>query len=464
MMQLLIEKGLMFGGLIEVASPALVERYNRALKHLTGKTTALANFHIDLSGFSPEVGDELGDDHYLNPNGCNRQFILLSTEQARAPLLNVTFSTDWGVLTQFIAANEPQLFALTAKDAVAGELMDSVYDVSTPDKLLDYRKVTVEADTVGAALADATRLEALIGRFRTEPGGWRDADLIDQMIGLARNTGDVTRAPVTLGQPGFEQPDFWTSHFGGVYVFRSVASPATITVAAHKTIGDLPVPTQLDLSDRNQIAQFLEVNGLAEPIVTAKGADAAAILQQKMDFVLVDAAFALGLAVGQDPAATRRDLRAVAQRLGPALPEEFNGLAALLRWVQQAGDWPRLTSQHPAYFYALRAKPGPLRDLVNMVLSELSPLDVRQMFICHKELFYRSYRGWPAPKQAYVAEFLSREYMVDRAGARTALFGAEPGMEMPVAETPEDVIARVGPWGAATGRAGTGRAGTGGRR
>jgi hypothetical protein len=32
-MKRLVEKGLMFGNLIEIATPALVERYNRALKH-----------------------------------------------------------------------------------------------------------------------------------------------------------------------------------------------------------------------------------------------------------------------------------------------------------------------------------------------------------------------------------------------------------------------------------------------
>ena len=68
-MKRLIEKGLMFGNLIEVSSPALIERYNRALKHLTGKVTALTDFHIDISGYSPEIGDELGDDLYLNHNG-----------------------------------------------------------------------------------------------------------------------------------------------------------------------------------------------------------------------------------------------------------------------------------------------------------------------------------------------------------------------------------------------------------
>ena len=85
-MNRLVKSGLMFGNLVHVASPALVERYNRALKHLTGKETALEDFYIDISGYSPEVGHELGDPLYLNHAGVNRQFILLTTEQKRAPL------------------------------------------------------------------------------------------------------------------------------------------------------------------------------------------------------------------------------------------------------------------------------------------------------------------------------------------------------------------------------------------
>ncbi|MFN6007411.1 MAG: DUF6638 family protein, partial [Paracoccaceae bacterium] len=167
-MKRLIQRGLMFGNLIEVSSPALVERYNRALKHLTGKVTKLDDFHIDLSGYSPEIGDELKDDLYLNPNGANRQFILLTTAQKDAPLLNIKFSTSRGILTQFIEKNEAQLFALTARDAVAGELQNSVYAVDTPAKLFDIRQVTVEADTIGGHVADAGKLAKLIERFRQE--------------------------------------------------------------------------------------------------------------------------------------------------------------------------------------------------------------------------------------------------------------------------------------------------------
>jgi hypothetical protein len=224
-MKRLIQRGLMFGNLIEVSSPALVERYNRALKHLTGKTTKLDDFHIDLSGYSPEIGDELDDDLYLNPNGANRQFILLTTAQKDAPLLNIKFSTSRGILTQFIETNEAQLFALTARDAVAGELQNSVYAVDVPAKLFDIRQVTVEADTIGGHVADAGKLAKLIDRFRQEPDGWRDDLLVAEMITLAKKTGDVTRVPISLPVMTFKQENFWTSHFGGVYIFRDVRFP-----------------------------------------------------------------------------------------------------------------------------------------------------------------------------------------------------------------------------------------------
>ena len=446
-MKRLIAAGLMFGNLTLVSSPALVERYNRAMKHLTGKQTKLTEFHIDISGYSPEIGDELTDDHYLNPNGCNRQFILLTTAQKTAPLLNIKFSTSRGIIRQFIEANESQLFALTARDAVAGELQNSVYDVATPAKLFDIRRVTVEADTIGGHVADAGKLAGLIDRFRAEPNGWRDDGLIAEMIGLAKKTGDVTRMPIDLPAMAFEQGNFWTSLFGGIYIFRTLRLPGVISTQPRASLGRVPIATVLDLTQRNHIAEFLEVNQLVEPIVQARGMDGAAVLRQKMDFILVDAADALNLDLGQ---ATRTDLRKIAYKLGSGLPEEFQGLAALLRWVEGGGDWPRITSEHPAYFYTLRAKAHADRDLVNMLLAELSPLDVRQMYIVHKELFYARYVTWSDRKRSYVADFLEREYKVDKDGAREALFGPEPGMDeagRPEPKPRPDLGALVGPWG-----------------
>ncbi|SPH24504.1 hypothetical protein DEA8626_03556 [Defluviimonas aquaemixtae] len=451
-MKRLIEKGLMFGNLVHVESPALVERYNRALKALTGKETKLADFHIDVSGYSPEIGDEFSDHLYLNHNGCNRQFILLTTDQKNAPLLNARFSTSRGILTRFIEENEAQLFTLTARDAVAGELENTVYDLESPARLFDIRRITVIADTTGNHVAEGQKLSGLIERFRTEEDGWWDDVLIAEMITLAERTGDVTRNPIELKSTRFDQGNFWTAHFGGIYVFRDVKHPAAISVGQKQALGQLPIKYVFDMDDRNQIAKFLEINDLVEPIVNAPGADAAAILRQKMDFIVVTAAAGLGLEIGHG---SRRELRQAAAALGARLPDEFQGLAALLRWVETGADWPRITSSHPSYFYTLRAKPHADRDLVNMLLSELSPLDVRQLFICHKELFYHLYRSWPEPKKAFVADYLEREYQIDKAGARRALFGSEPDMREPGDSRPgwpsgreDDIVDIVGPWGA----------------
>ncbi len=389
----------------------------------------------------------MGDHLYLNKNGCNRQFILLTTDQKNAPLLNAKFSTSRGILTRFIAENEAQLFSLTARDAVAGELENTVFELTSPAKLFDIRRVTVAADTTGNHLAEAEKLGKLIETFRTKEDAWWDDVLIGEMIGLAQKTGDVTRNPVALKSTAFEQGNFWTSHFGGIYIFRDVEHPAAISALPKESLGAMPVKYVFDLNDRNQIARFLEINDLAEPIVSARGADAAAILRQKMDFILVDAATALGLDIGHG---SRRELRSAAASLGGRLPDEFQGLAALLRWVETGGAWPRITSTHPSYFYTLRARPHADRDLVNMLLAELSPLDVRQLFICHKELFYRAYSGWPEEKKQYVADYLEREYQIDKAGARRALFGAEPDMsgEDKSVRGEQDLLDIVGPWGA----------------
>ncbi|MCP3968851.1 MAG: hypothetical protein GY717_00740 [Rhodobacteraceae bacterium] len=443
-MKRLIEKGLMFGNLVPVNSPALVERYNRALKHLTGKTTGLDDFHVDISGYSPEIGHELDDHLYLNPNGCNRQFILLTTEQKTAPLLNAKFSFSRGILRRFIEENETRLFPLTARDAVAGELANSVYEVARPEKLFDIRRIVVEADTTAGDVKNARQLTAKIERFRDQEDAWWDDVLIAEMIGLAKQTGDVIRNPVDLGSVTVESDSYWTAHFGGVYLFRDLEHPALISVG--EVPGNVPIPTVFSLAEHNMVATFLELNGLTEPIVRARNTDAAAILRQKMDFILLDVAAGQGMDL---TGATRRDLRMLARSLGAKLPEAFHGLADLLRWSEGGGDWPKITSEHPAYFYTLRAGAHKHRDLVNQMLAELTPLDVRQLFICHKELFYRAYKGWPDGKKAFVADFLAREYQVDKAGTRAALFGPEPGMDVPEpAPGPGRMIELVGPWGA----------------
>jgi len=384
------------------------------------------------------VGAELDDPLYLNAHGVNRQFILLSPEQKTCPLLDAQFSTSRTILRNWIVQNEAALFALTARDAVAGELVNSVFKLSAPADLFDLRAITVEADTTQGTAATAATLATKVDRFLGDEGAWYDDVLIGEMIELAAQTGNVARNPVALRPLRFEKGNFWTAHFGGLYVFQNLDHPALIHAGSRPD--GVPLAQVHSLHARNQIARFMDLNGLAEPIVKARGIDSAAILRQKMDFILVDAVTADGV----DLAGTSRaDMRRLARRHADLLPPEFHALNRLLSWAVDGGPWPTITSDDPAYFYTLRAAQHPDADLVNQLLAELSPKDVRQLFICHKSLFYRTYAGWPAAKQDYVADYLEAEYTADKAGMRAALFGHDA----PLAE-PQDIIDRVGPWGA----------------
>ena len=88
---------------------------------------------------------------------------------------------------------------------------------------------------------------------------------------------------------------------------------------------------------------------------------------------------------------------------------------------------------------------------MNRLLAELAPMAVRQMFIVHKELFYAAYATLSVRKRTYVADFLAREYAVDKQGAREALFGPEPGRDARAHPEPapaRDLGRMVGGWGA----------------
>ena len=425
-MMRLVKNGLMFGNLIEVISPALVARYNRALKHLIGKQTKLTEFHIDICGYSPEIGDEFGDDLYLNPKGCNQQFILLTIDQQTAPLLRTQFSTSRSIMRDYIKDNADELFALTAREAVTGELMNSVYKISSIKDLLQINQVEVEADTIGSQVADAKILQEHMDTFISEVDAWWDDVLIAKMIELAKHTGNISRNPVKLKTKTYAQGNYYTSHFGGVYIFRDVKNPTIIVKDPKINFSNMPIKNILTLDDRDEIANFLDQENLAERIIPVQNHDIASIIKQKIDFIAISTAANSGDKLG---GFSRQKIRQIERKYADQMPLAYHGLMKVWRWASMGGSFPKLEPEHEAFFYTLRACQHHDRDLVNMLLSELSPLDFRQLFICHKDAFYRAYSSWPDAKKDFVSAFLVEEYAIDKAGVRETLFGAEPAME-----------------------------------
>ena len=222
-MKRLVDHGLVYGNLLRVSTPVMRERYNAALKALTGKTTALEAFHVDLSGNSPEIGEELSDPLYLNPNGCNRQFILLGVEQRDCPLIDAHFSTTRSILRQFIDDNYSRLLALLARDAVMGELDNSTWRIDDIEDVVTIRNINVRVDTPRRLIADAVELNAAIRDFHDSETDWWDDAALGRMCALAQSVGDIERHPVVPEIVHYRKSNFFTSHFGGLYVFHDIA-------------------------------------------------------------------------------------------------------------------------------------------------------------------------------------------------------------------------------------------------
>jgi hypothetical protein len=83
-----------------------------------------------------------------------------------------------------------------------------------------------------------------------------------------------------------------------------------------------------------------------------------------------------------------------------------------------------------------------------MLLAELAPKDFRQLYICHKPMFYALYATWSEAKKAFAVRYLQTEYQVDKVAARKALFGHDAPMEVPEpAPDMDELVEIVGPWG-----------------
>ena len=168
-MDLLRENELIYGRLLTVSEPHLVERYNKALVAFGLQPTKLASFNIDRTGFSPEIAEELGDYQYLDPNEVNRRFIILTPDQVDLPVVHTAFSNTGQLLYEFFTSNSRAIDALTIKDVIYGEIEDSVAKVEDIEDLLTINQVEFRVLSAEDVLGKAAELATLTDRLKREP-------------------------------------------------------------------------------------------------------------------------------------------------------------------------------------------------------------------------------------------------------------------------------------------------------
>lgn len=388
-MKELIEHGLMFGGLKRIDELHLVARYNKALEALRLAPTSLDSFHVDATGYSPEIAHERGDEHYLDPRGINRLFILLGPDQHDLPIIRAEFSAEQIVLRRFMEANRLAIETLTLNDAMFGEMENRILEVTGPADILAIRAVTFDVHSVEGTLEAAQKLEKTVARFEAEPEAWRNTALMGEIVDGARHCGDIRRNGIIPSELEFPWPDVtWTSHFGGCYVVRGAGR--AYLFGDRERLAPLPGGAEaFALDDEQAVIRALEQVDSLEP-VNPWWLSASGIVEHRIAMLV---AWLLGGAGIADPIAAldeRQLPRLIHQHLDVLKQDaRFRALTDLRAALGNARGNTLALAQGLLVRRALPEHPD-VWD-VNRLISEFVRFDLVTLFMINKPRFYEVY-------------------------------------------------------------------------
>ncbi|MCY6379511.1 DUF6638 family protein [Hoeflea prorocentri] len=427
-MQRLAEHDLIHGRLLEISEPHLVERYNRALKAFGLPATQLELLRIDMTGYSPEVAEELGDPLYLDPNAVNRRFIILSPAQEGLPVVHTAFSNTASLMHGFFDANRRAIHAVTIRDVLYGEIEEDIVEVQDVEDLLSIQEVRFNVLAADDMLGKAEELRELSDRLLSVPEAWRDDAMIERMVELAQQTGDIRKNTLVPDKVIFRHEAFWSGHFGGIFVFLDGRN-TTVICDPNAPGFRRSRPWQVGyiaLDDHARIFEFLQRTGRIE-LPRASWIDKSGYLSHRTDMVLHDL-------IRRNDAEARFDridaiwLQTWIHRHAGAVAEDgvYPFLQAASRRIAADGEFPLDEADATHRFLLVRARADHAdRWLVNRLISVLVPADFVSRFVFDKQGFYSAYESYSDGYKDHVVKTLSDTYLRNKRAFRARLYGLE---------------------------------------
>ena len=425
-MERLIDNALIYGGLFRVDQPHLVKRYNQALQAFGLRKTKCKDFMIDATGFSPEVAADLGDDSYLDPLGVNRRFIILSPAQRTLPVIYMNFSSTPDLMRSFFTANEEAIKILTLKDVIYGEIEDSTYRVDEIDDILAIKRVRFGLKTHNQLLEKSQRLTSLVERFETDEDSWKDNQLLNDILNLAKDCGDVRHNQLVPQEVEFQVASFWTRHLGGLYVFHD-DDHETVVIGDMETA--MPVNREdsghrfIHISDHQAIYDYLLETDRLETL-NPEWLDRSGILEQRLEICT-----RMALSEERPDAdlvwlgdvATNNWVHQNIKKLERI--DAFRFLSRLHRSLRQGIIIDPDKFSASELLMALRANyRHPDYLLVNRFLSEFVPFDFFTRFIVNKLSFYKDYETFNDAQREYAVHVIKTQYFTDKQAVWDKLF------------------------------------------
>ncbi|MBA3946393.1 MAG: hypothetical protein H0X37_17750 [Herpetosiphonaceae bacterium] len=370
----------------------LATRYAQALHSACDLNCPLTEFSIDRMGWSPQLA-ALHGPNYLGADAL-RYGIILSPDQAEAPLIRRRFSYESPLIEQVYLQAKESLLHLIDAEAVVVELDSGLAFCRSAVDVLAIKQVearlTTPRDTIGK-----TRLLLERAAGFHEQSRILDDQYIDEMLALVKEVGDPRRQPLPpelILQIG----SVWADVAGDVYVLRLPSSRKTdalvITASADDGLKQLPVtPLQLD---NPALVDVLHATGLLHYVREE------ALLQKRLVDLEREALLVAGEAKhAPNDAERRRQIarNATAQAALPQLYWELDGEVKRLH-AGATFDVQRLSV---AARWALSA---PTRDADVMVhlLTRFVPYDYALLIHHHPGIVQMEWPSYSEAKRRYL--------------------------------------------------------------
>jgi hypothetical protein len=294
------------------------------------------------------------------------------------------------------------------------------------EDLLSINQVEFRVLSAEDVLGKASELATLVDRLKQEPDAWRDNKMLERMVELAKVTGDIRENALVPDQVIFRHNAFWTSHFGGLYVFIDKDMTTVISdPAAPGFRRSRPWQVSyLSINDAERVFRFLASTGRIE-LPRASWVESSNYLEHRAEM-------AIGALIREaepdvDPGKFDRVwLQTWIHGHAELINKDgvFPFLNAAKREIAQLGRL-KIDEVDPQHrFLVIRAKPDhPDAWLTSRLISNFVPADFVSRYVFDKQGFYEDYEGFGEAWRRHVVNTLKTTYLKDKEAFRARLYG-----------------------------------------
>lgn len=388
-------------------SGKLVERYNQCLKKMGFTETKLTQFSIDGIGWSPEIAEEKGEQHYLSNGESNPHGIIISPLQNNKPVYLPNHTFDREMMQLVFKTHGDKINDITRDSAICIDFDQSMDTFYEPLDLLRYQIITIKFHLINNLDTIRDEQLKLIDKFKFG-NNFIDEDLHNQLLESATKYGDLRERDLNLRSVSYVTDSFYTRSFGGVYVLRDFISPILVfedkkwhKEAIKDTIHDVTIfhISQPELMEK--LRDHIIIAYDLEEIVTTKRYDRI----KKFEF-------SQHLKDTQHPIKNILNdsllFKSYLNKIDIEARKKVMSVERYLEKIETSNQYKISDIVDDDLFEAMHEPHSSLhpkhQDLIWKLLVNISPKDVLFLYWYDKQEFYKLYETWDDSLQDWVIE------------------------------------------------------------